>query len=61
MVIGTFYGEQWLLNSLTPEEKEHLRNGGTVWKGSSAYAICGNCRCLVKVNKTFFGGLHVCA
>ncbi len=40
---------------------DRLARGESVVVGNAIYAICPNCRALVKINKWLFGSLHVCS
>lgn len=42
------------------DELDELREGGRVDLAGGLYSVCWKCRCVVKLNKTFFGGLHLC-
>jgi hypothetical protein len=49
-----------MIEMFTQEEREDLLEGKRVVIGNSIYLLCFNCRCVVKVNKFFFGSMHVC-
>ena len=44
----------------TPEEKAILMRGGAVDMAGKRWMMCQQCRQAIRVNKCFFGSLHIC-
>lgn len=57
----TIYGPIWLLSSLSEKEQLALARGEVIMRGSLAFGLCGECRKVIRVNRPFFGGMHLCA
>jgi len=39
---------------------KQLSKGEPVSIGSNIYRVCGACYAVIKVNKRFFGSMHIC-
>ena len=46
--------------SLTDKEKSRLAEGLAISRGSKIYAVCQDCKCVVRINKPFVGSMHSC-
>jgi len=45
---------------LTLDERKKLWKGGRLEIGNGIYSMCRKCYGLVKINKWFFGSIHLC-
>lgn len=55
-----FYAEEWVW-SLPWDMLDKLNRGESVVVGSKVLRVCGACRTVIQMNKTFFGSMHLCA
>jgi hypothetical protein len=54
------YGDEALMMSLTDEEKSRLAKGRAISRGNKIYAVCQDCKCVVRINKPLVGSMHSC-
>lgn len=43
-----------------PEKLSELRKGQIVEVMGKHYGVCGNCECIIRVDKPIFGSTHFC-
>ena len=44
----------------TMEELGRLESGKLIDRNNKRYAMCHDCRKVIRIDKTFFGSIHVC-